>query len=329
MAVSQYATIGESEYTTLRNSVVNVLGTPSGTWISGSVGTTAGYNDTVSAPAVSPGDKITAAQWNALKNDITACYTHISGAGPSPALTTVDTDNKITAAIYNAMDTAQTYNNNNRNTVAGTQLASSTATTGSLTATWNGSQYHAFRMTFSSTNEKRAFFNAGGKLRFTASGSAGSSTKDIDWRNIANGFGNNEILNLSMTTSGSGSVEVAQAGPTYRGWWHLDGQAVNTSVHLFRIDGANIAGNAVYNENFIDVYFRKQSDLIYQFWYHFNDADTGDQQGGFLPGPAVDESVTTNMATSVTLFTPSGAVNVSTPTFSAYNDFNTFSVSFP
>jgi len=327
MAVSQYATIGESEYTTLRNSVVNILGTPSGSWSSGSVGTTAGYNETITAPSVSPGDKITAAQWNALTNDITAIYTHITNGGAG--LTTVNSDNKITAAIYNAMETAQTYNNTNRNTVHPDQLASSTGTTGSLTATWNGSQYHAFRMTFGSTNEKKAFFNAGGKLRFTASGSAGSSTKDLDWRDIANSFGNNEITNLGMTTSGSGSVEVAQSGPTYRGWWYLDGQALNSSVKLFRIDGANIAGNAVYNENFIEVYFRKQSNLIYQFWYQFNDADAGDQQGGFLPGPANDENVTTNMSTSVTLFTPSGAVNVSAPTFSAYNDFNTFSASFP
>ena len=96
MAVTAGTTIGESEYTTLRSKMLTVMGTPSGTGTAA-----AGYLQTTTAPAVNPGDKILASQWNALKADITRAFTHQTNAAPSaPALVTVDTDTGITADIH-------------------------------------------------------------------------------------------------------------------------------------------------------------------------------------------------------------------------------------
>ena len=75
MAVTVGQLIGEAEYTTLRSGINLVMGTPTGTGTGA-----AGYNQAITAPAVSPGDKVTAAAWNALKADADKAYTHQVGA---------------------------------------------------------------------------------------------------------------------------------------------------------------------------------------------------------------------------------------------------------
>ena len=181
MAVTVGQKIGEAEYTTLRSGINLVMGTPTGTGTGA-----AGYNQAITAPAVNPGDKVTAAAWNALKADADKAYTHQVGAAPDPALATVNTDTGITKTIHDALETVVNFIKlaGNRFTLGAGQ--STTVSASSRTKTnWNGTQTHDVTYTWASANAANAFFNAGGKLTFVSSLSyTGSEAKTIDWRTM-------------------------------------------------------------------------------------------------------------------------------------------------
>ena len=106
---SSGSTLYGSDYNTVQTLVTEVLGSglPYGPTGSGDV--TYGYNQTPSSSLVSAGSLVTAAQWNALANDINTCYQHqnntnFSGYG-APY---VNSGSVITAAKYNTLFTTMT-----------------------------------------------------------------------------------------------------------------------------------------------------------------------------------------------------------------------------
>jgi hypothetical protein len=148
----------------------------------------------------------------------------------------------------------------------------------------------------------RYFFNAGGSLRISASRAGGSAgSKDDTWTTMLSQAGTVSMNYTTTTYDGSN-------GTAYNvGYYSL-----TTSDQLIFSKPAP-AGNYAENDYFI--YARKSADgsqVI--FTMTFQDDDTGDQQGGFLPGPSVDENVNTvagsTLNTTVSMFRPSG-INVS------------------
>ena len=303
MTVNVGQLISEAEYTTLRSGINLVMGTPTGTGTGA-----AGYNQTTTAPAINPGDKITAAAWNALKTDVDKAYTHQVGSAPSPALATVNTDSGITKAIHDALETVVNFVKDAGNRFALGAGQSTNVSASSRTKTnWNGTQTHDITFTWLSTNAAKAFFNAGGKLTFTSTLSyADSEAKTIDWRTMVTDVGTITMDYINVTKSGGGGSITASDG-------YYD---LNTDEReITNRNGAN-----PYSENRYKIFARAITNGV-RIRMQYQDNDVGDQQA---LGPPVDENVQGTLTSAMSYIRPTGSnVQVDAPTI-ATGDTNTF-----
>ena len=301
MAVTVGQNIGEAEYTTLRSGINLVMGTPTGTGAGA-----AGYNQAITAPTVSPGDKVTAAAWNALKADADKAYTHQVGAAPDPALATVNTDSGITKVIHDGLETVVNFIKlaGNRFTLGAGQ--STTVSASSRTKTnWNGTQTHDVTYTWASANAANAFFNAGGKLTFVSSLSyTGAEAKTIDWRTMMDP-GTITMNHVDVTKSGANGTITNSSG-----YYDLAGE-----VEIMNRNGAN-----PYSENRYKIFASAITNGV-RIRMQYQDNDVGDQTG---LGAAVDENVQGTLTSALSYIRPTGSnVQVDAPTI-ALGATNTF-----
>jgi len=301
MAVNVGQLITEAEYTTLRGGVILVMGTPTGTGTGA-----AGYNQTVTAPAVNPGDKISAAQWNSLKADVDKAYTHQVGSAPNPAIVTVNSDSGITKTIHDAMETVVNYIKlpGNRFNLGAGQFTTVSASSRAKT-NWNGTQTHDVTFTWASANAAKAFFNAGGKLTFTSSLSyTGTEAKTIDWRTMMDP-GTITMNHIDVTKSGANGTITNSSG-----YYDLAGE-----VEIMNRNGAN-----PYSENRYKIFASAITNGV-RIRMQYQDNDVGDQTG---VGPAVDENVQGTLTSALSYVRPTGSnVQVDAPTI-ALGATNTF-----
>ena len=301
MAVTVGQLIGEAEYTTLRSGINLVMGTPTGTGTGA-----AGYNQAITAPAVSPGDKVTAAAWNALKADADKAYTHQVGAAPNPVLATVNTDSGITKAIHDALETVVNFIklDGNRFTLGAGQSTTVSASSRAKT-NWNGTQTHDVTFTWANANAAKAFFNAGGKLTFTSSLSyTGTEAKTIDWRTMMDP-GTITMNHVDVTKSGANGTITNSSG-----YYDLAGE-----VEIMNRNGAN-----PYSENRYKIFASAITNGV-RIRVQFQDNDVGDQTG---LGAAVDENVQGTLTSALSYIRPTGSnVQVDAPTI-ALGATNTF-----
>jgi hypothetical protein len=301
MAVTVGQTIGEAEYTTLRSGINLVMGTPTGTGTGA-----AGYNQAITAPAVVPGDKITAAAWNALKADADKAYTHQVGAAPNPALATVNTNSGITKTIHDALETVVNFIKlaGNRFTLGAGQSTTVSASSRAKT-NWNGTQTHDVTFTWASANAAKAFFNAGGKLTFVSSLSyAGGEAKTIDWRTMMDP-GTITMNYVDVTKSGANGTITNSSG-----YYDLAGE-----VEIMNRNGAN-----PYSENRYKIFASAITNGV-RIRMQYQDNDVGDQTG---LGAAVDENVQGTLTSAMSYIRPTGSnVQVDAPTI-ALGATNTF-----
>ena len=301
MAVNVGQLITEAEYTTLRGGVILVMGTPTGTGTGA-----AGYNQTVTAPAVNPGDKISAAQWNSLKADVDKAYTHQVGSAPNPAIVTVNSDSGITKTIHDAMETVVNYIKlpGNRFNLGAGQFTTVSASSRAKT-NWNGTQTHDVTFTWASANAAKAFFNAGGKLTFTSSLSyTGTEAKTIDWRTMMDP-GTITMNHIDVTKSGANGTITNSSG-----YYDLAGE-----VEIMNRNGAN-----PYSENRYKIFASAITNGV-RIRMQYQDNDVGDQTG---VGPAVDENVAGTLTSAMSYIRPTGTnVQVDAPAI-ALGDTNTF-----
>lgn len=307
MAVNVGQLISEAEYTTLRSGINLVMGTPTGTGTGA-----AGYNQATTAPAINPGDKITASAWNALKTDVDKAYTHQVGSAPSPALATVNTDSGITKAIHDALETVVNFvkNSGNRFTLGAGQ--STTVSASSRTKTnWNGTQIHDVNFTWPSANDVKAFFNAGGKLVFVSSLSyTGTEQKTIDWRTMVSTVGTVTQDYVNVTRSGTAGTITSD------GYYDLSTTARNILER---------GGTTPYSENRYKIEARTITNGV-RIRMIYEDNDAGDQRlGPKLPGPGVDETVRGTLTSAMSYIRPTGSnVQVAAPTVAINTATNTF-----
>jgi len=306
MAVTVGTTIGESEYTTLRSKMLTVMSTPSGTGTAA-----AGYLQSTTAPAVSPGDKITAAQWNALKDDITKAFTHQTGAAPAaPALVTVDTDTGITAAIHNDYETVANFISNDANRFSLGSGQSSTESARSSSATdWNATIIHDVTFTWASANEAKAFFNSGSYIRISSTlAYTGSEAKTLEWKTMLSDSSVIALnhVNAYKETGTSGTIS------NNDGFYDLD----TTERELYVQDNSADP----YSENRYKIMARSITNGV-RIRLLYEDNDAGDQTG---VGPPVDENVQGTLTSAFSLVRATGAaVEVAAPTI-ATGATNTF-----
>lgn len=309
MAAGVGQKIDAVDYTSIQNKIATVLGTGSSNY---------GYGQTVTSPSnIVSGNKIQLTHWLTLRTDLAKARAHQTGTaiGTSSATDGVNllvpsSSLVITEALRNQYslfaDTVTT------NRFASNEFSPETLAAFTKQNTWNGTIQNVVTITGSATGlgsaeNMRFFFNAGGTINITASltGYSGTGTdKGPTWYLMLNQAGTVTMNYTTTTYTGSG-------GTTYNiGYYSL-----TTSDQLIFYKPAP-AG--VYAENDYWIYARKSSngaDVIMTI--RFQDDDAGDQQGGFLPGASVDEQVTGNLTTTVTMNRPSGAnVSVVAPTAS-------------
>ena len=267
------------------------------------------YGQSMLSTQLAANPVISATQWDNLRQDINKCYKHITNADST--ILDVDPQDIILAGDANAYKVAADYCETNKAVVAAAQLTSS-VDSDSMTATWNG--IHTFRMTYSWTSAANAnyWFNLGGYFVVDVSGSNGTSSKDIDWRD--------NILNAIPTQT-----------YTRTNW-----------VNGTNIDVYEYGNNAVYSENYARIYCQKVSATRLDIYVIVSDVDTGDVAALVGPGPAgpaVDENVDTDVAASITRYSsfdsitaPSGVIAVPVEAFSAggvsYPALNTTEIEF-
>lgn len=198
-----------------------------------------GYGQTdVTLPNVSAGDTITSAHWDGLRDALANISQHQLGS----------IDNDIPpASVLNVGDVIQAHDgtagtNDNfaqaitdlggANTAGGATArfrVAATATdaggTDTRSSTWTGTIDTDAVCTFSSADEARYFFNAGGKIKITVAHPNGANAQDTALRGVITDVGSVEFGAETVTTDGTGSPSVAS-----NGYWDQTNGAGFTSI---------------------------------------------------------------------------------------------------
>lgn len=278
---------------------------------------TYGYGQTVNTATVlgtqetgiQGSDKITADQYKNLYIDIIRTRAHQIGSSSvtiDPFVVGNYENNPLTAdkieevyitgleSIANDLDTDRFLIDANQGvaeylkTSGGTNIESTYVN--SVDGNWNGTLSHIVDVEFTSGAERRAFFNAGGEIRFSASVDyAGSQAKTVSWQ---------DQLDTMGTISFKAQETVSNVGV---GSGSLIGNSQLTSTYqlCYRQEGG-----AVYSENTYDIYALSLTDDTVRFKVEFVDS---------VPAAAyyyTDEDVFGDFSSFLTLFRPSGVVTI-------------------
>ena len=187
-------TITASDWDITRNNILLITGTASGTEGWGQSWSV--YNPAAGATITdtNTNDIINAAQDIAVYAGATNTVSDVSNAG-----TIQETDlNNIQGTITNGY--------NGRLTADASYLSTENKDTSTRTAAWSTTVTHDCTVTFSNAAHRQAFFNAGGKLNFSASRSGGSSNdQNTDWTNMLSAIGTVQMA-YTATTASSGTT---------------------------------------------------------------------------------------------------------------------------
>ena len=174
--------IEADDFNTIRNKIVNVLGTGVGNF---------GYGQSIQSLPVVSGNEIEAIQWNNLRWDIYNALVHQTGLTPSIVAATVDNVIRYGAGEpnfqYNTLsDTASV----NRFNLGTGQFAIESSITSSQSVSFTSMARCTITVNFNTADQARYFFNSGGKIRFTSTRTGGSSNpQNVTWSNLLSSVG--------------------------------------------------------------------------------------------------------------------------------------------
>jgi hypothetical protein len=187
------------DYNTIRNKVVDVIGTGSGSF---------GYGQSIASSSISSGNVITRQQWENLRIDIYNAKLHQDGSPPVGLIQIATGD----AVRYGAANPNTNYNAiadqiiSNRFVIGQGMSTISSRATQSITDAWSQSAQCTLTVTFSTADQARYFFNTGGKIRISTSRVGGTNTQQNGaWTNLlaaagAQEFGANTSLFINYYT---------------------------------------------------------------------------------------------------------------------------------
>ena len=267
----QNAIITANDYNTVQSRINTIMNTD--------------YGQTLLSGQVAVGNTITDEQLDNLRTDITKAYAHQQGSNPT--IIDVDEGDTILASHLNDYAGVMTTVETNKYLIGAGQFTIDSGISDNRTSAWNGTLEHRVLVSFGSNTARTQFFNAGGEIRFTASQSGGSSSINVDWRNMLSNMGTIKMNYTQTTSTGSGTG-------TSIGQQDLTGsyQQIFTKT-----------GSGVYAANDYTVQARNQTGAI-QFRIYFRD-DKG-------ANPQYDENVDGTLTSNVQYLRASGS-NVSLP----------------
>ena len=280
--------ITASDWDIVRNNILLITGTASGTEGWGQSWSV--YNPAAGATIsdTNTNDIINAAQDIAVYAGATNTVSDVANAG-----TIQETDlNNVQGTVTNGY--------NGRLTADASYLSTENKDTSTRTAAWSTTVTHDCTVTFSSAAHRQAFFNAGGKLNFTASRSGGSSTnQNTDWTNMLSAMGTIQMA-YTATTASSGTTT------------SIGNNDLTTSYQTIYTK----AGSGAYSTNYYQIQARADNSTTLRFLITFGDSHTGrgyfDSVDGTLQsviGQARPNSGTLPNGFSVVVATPSYTTN--------------------
>lgn len=283
--------ITAATYNTYQSRVATIVGTGF---------ESSGYGQTLNSSSVSANDTVTAANLEALRDDINNARVHQTGSltplneitarniigaaesGTGVSITynseTEEYDTEIEGSMptkgWNDYDAEITNIENDRFLVDDSQVSVEAGVTSTRTTQWNGTITHDITVTFTSSNARRYFFNAGGAIQFKAQLSNGSGAKDSDWATMLSNMGTISFAYTNTSATGSGTG-------TAIGNYDL------TSSYQKVFEKA---GSGVYAENKYIIRARSTANNTIDFNIRFEDNDVGegDTGPGYIP---IDENV--------------------------------------
>jgi hypothetical protein len=165
--------------------------------------------------------------------------------------------------------------------------------------------YHVVTATFTSLAARNHFFNAGGQITFSASGSAAgtgaSQSKNQDWIDMLSAMGTVyfDKFNTTGASGTSGSNGYTDMNTNYK--------------TLF-----TKTGSGAYDDNSVLIQGRASSNTVLRFRIKYNDGDVGTGNlGGAGTETPIDEPVTANITSSVSSLRPDSSFTYNSTTYTA------------
>jgi len=257
---------------------------------------------------VSAGAAITASQWNTLFTGIIniANHTNVStSVGSVSAGSTIEIVSALTTDLASIATAV----------AAGSPAASALTTTSAQTTVttssegWDNTATQEISITWSNANEMRWFFNAGGKIRFTATATASSvSAKDTAFVALGQGFANLDIGSLATTRSATGQSLTTNG--LSNGFYDLS-TGYTTIIKLTQ------NSYAAYDANTIEVSAKLNaspgsSTVMTIKMVAFDDAADTQYTSGNVAGAATDVKNTPKMVSAVAFINPTTNEGLST-----------------
>jgi hypothetical protein len=164
-----------------------------------------GYGQGTTLSLVSPGNTVTATQWATLIDRMDSIEAHQGSLISNPANPTVGQDIAVISTIPGDITTLQT---NRLNAAAnGTDGSNTIVGVGS----WTTNTVHTGRLTWTSANHARYFFNAGGQIRISFARSGGTvHSKNTEWTNLCTACGTLVFTARGMSKSGGSGTPTTE-----------------------------------------------------------------------------------------------------------------------
>lgn len=334
--------ITASSYNAIRAKVNKVVGTGDGSEF--------GYGQTLSSSLLADNDIITAQDMQNLFDDIVLAAKHQTGdppvwteatdgldvpesgdvvgvyaaalGPPDPSTGDKTSFNAVEGVDEGFLDfeqAAQQIENDHLETGSGA-LTTTIGSSSIRTSAWKTSIDHIVTVQWASAAQRRYWANAGGKIRFNANLTGGTSqpgdetntppgTKDEIWQTMLNAMGTVDLGVQGTTTTGTGTAStntsIIYTDRTVPTDW--SGTDTNTVIELYVK-----TGSGVYSENRYLIEAFEVDDNALRFRIKFLDFDVGDDQGGDGSTP-IDENVTGTVESTVSIITPDGFLDLDTP----------------
>jgi|TARA_B110000977_G_scaffold201274_1_gene295105 hypothetical protein len=217
-----------------------------------------GYGQAVSSSQVNnQGDVVLAEDMNLIYADILKARVHQVGAGDIGIAQVIQNLNVIAESTsFNVNDsgvtsadaegikkglvdfeTVMTQVIADKAVLHPTQAALEPGITSSRSSSWNGLIYQEVTVTFSTTDQRRHFFNTGGEIRFSANNTSASTPKGLDWTQLCTEVGTVKVNaeSTTSTTGGGTSIGNYDLTPTYQNIYQKIGSGTYSAVYAGNI----------------------------------------------------------------------------------------------
>lgn len=319
------------DYNTIQSTLAKVLGPPT------DATPQYGYNQLVTSSQVAVSNIVTLSQWTNLRSDMIRARGHQTGSASESNNISLPTSlSLITEATRSEYLTYANLIDTYRQTLGSSgQYSIEPVVSAQRIDDWNGNIFSTITMNFGDNPTMRAFFNAGGVIKFdvnmTGTFNSFSTVKDNTWTTMFSQMGQ-ITFDRAGTTLAQGSLGTT----TNVGFFNL----TNSYQTIFT---KSAPGGSYASNEFKIVAQVSSGTLVFQCQY--NDISTGAGssygtagatagpgvqagtiQGGFTPGGVGDEYIDGIITQSVTMWRPSGSyVSIGVPTISLSGDLQNLS----